>query len=471
MPVTMKNITHIFSVDDNQYALDYQNIFFCLLDDDTRVALECVLSDAIHESSSELVQTIKSLMKSGYFMSKYPDITVPNFEYDTLNISFAPVHDCNFACKYCYAKGGKGTQYYQMKYDENNIKKMLSCIYKGKYASYENYKFDFVSGGEPLLEFDILEYFLKTLRSYDSELDKKTTVLIVTNGALLTSEIIQKLDKYDVFLGISIDGPEDVHNRHRVYKNGSNTYKDVVNGISLLRSSKNISSKLKDAWAMSVITRSTGSLVDLMETCIGLGFKRMQMQLLREAYEHPLAFRKSDLSTLKNYYRELINHILSHAEQGDLCRIKMIANGNDSFGKFIGRLLLRTPVFYRCFAGKNKIAVTASGEIYPCDSFCGTSEYSMGFIDAQKENTDVTELFLNAHVNNRERCSKCWARNICGGDCFYDSYLVNGNIHDPNPIKCEMNRFFIENAVDLLIRLQKINHEYINHLAKVLHLQ
>ncbi|MCL2424707.1 MAG: SPASM domain-containing protein [Oscillospiraceae bacterium] len=468
----MNNITHIFNVDENRYALDFRNLFFCLLDDETEQALEVVMSDkSLDETTLDCAQIMDALIKSGYFISKYPDSLVPNYESDILNISFAPVQDCNFACKYCYAKGGEGTSHYKMAYDESKIDKMLTHIYKEKYAKYQSYKFDFVSGGEPLLDFPILEYFLAKIRDLDNQLNKKTTVLVVTNGTLFTEEIIRSLDKHDVFMGISVDGPEEVHNHHRVYKDGGDTYQDVVNGITLLHSMPEISSKLKDAWAMAVITRETGSLVDVMETCISLDFKRMQMQLIRETQEHHLAFTKADLPELKAQYKILFNHIINHAKDGDLSRLKMIANDNDSFGKFLGRLLLRTPVYFRCFAGKNKIAIAASGEIYPCDSFCGLSDYTMSHIDNPELNDlAVINMFENAHVQNRLQCSKCWARNICGGDCYYNSYIVNGNIHEPDPIKCSMNRFFIEHTVDLLIKLQEINPEYLSYLAKMLSL-
>ena len=463
--------TYIFEVDESRYALDFRNIFFCRLDENMENALESQLSDEQTSLSAPLTTDVLSaLTRSGYFLSQHSDSHVPRFSYDTMNFSFAPIHDCNFACKYCYADGGKSTVDYKLYFDEKKIDKLLDYIYADKYANYQNYKFDFVSGGEPLLDFPILEYFLKSLRNMDAIHNKASTVLIVTNGTLLTSQIIERLDNYDVFLGISIDGAEYVHNRNRVYISGDGTYNDVVKGISLLRES-NASSKLKDAWAMVVITPYTDNLVDVMETCINLGFKRMQMQLIRESREHPVSFKTSDIASLKESYTSLFSFILKHAKKGDFSRLKMIANDNDSFGKFFGRLLLRRPVYYRCFAGKNKVAITAGGEIYPCDSFCGNQDFVFGSIDSKEENPDIVDLFQQAHVQNRLRCSKCWARLICGGDCFYNSFLVNGNIMDPDPITCEMNRFFIEQAIHMLISLKVTDPGSITYLAKFFNLQ
>lgn len=464
----MYNITHFFEIEGNKYAFDFRNLIFSLMDNNTYCALkEMIEINVAQYIPSPDYYTLNALTKSGYFATDKPENTIQKPDYDTLNISFAPIHDCNFSCKYCYANGGEATTNYKSQFNEHQIDNLLDYVYIKKYSYYKNYKFDFVSGGEPLLNFSILEYFLKNMR-YISELHKKqTSVLIVTNGTLLTEQIISQLDKYDVFLGISIDGSEQIHDRHRVYKGGSGTYRDVVNGISLLRKSK-ASSKIKDAWAMTVVARDTGSLVDAMETCENLGFKRMQMQLLRAPRCHPLSIRNADIAELKGHYVNLFNHIISHVKRGDLSRLKMIANDNDSFGKFLRRLLLRNTVYYRCFAGKNKIAITAKGEVYPCDSFCGEKDFCMDKLDNKTPNNIVETMFQQAHFQNRLICSKCWARQICGGDCFYNSYMINGNIYDPDPVVCEMNRFFIEHAIALLLNIQIIDPNHITYLARFL---
>ena len=464
----MNNISHLFEVEGRKYILDYKRQIFCRLNGEEYEHFKTVFKNI--ESSQQIPDNFgifSELFKCGYFITKEKEETIPSINYETLNISFAPIHDCNFLCRYCYAEGGTGTSNYRLQFDEAKINLLLEHIYKEKYYYYNKYKFDFVSGGEPLLNVPLLEYFLSSMRKISKKEKKETTVLIVTNGSLITPEIIKILDKYDVFLGISIDGPEEIHNRHRVYKNGTGTYKDVTKGIATLRCS-DASSKIKDAWAMAVVARDTGSLVDVMETCVDLGFSRMQMQLLRAAPDAPLSIRLADTPMLKKKYIELIEHILSFIEKGDLSRVKMIANDNDSFGKYIRRLLLRYPVYYRCFAGKNKISITAQGQVYPCDSFCGESDFCLGSIYHKSENKEVLKRFKEAHCQNRPNCSTCWGRYICGGDCYYNSYIVNADILKPDPVVCEMNLFFIEQTIDMLTRIQKINPEYIQYLARLL---
>ena len=95
----------------------------------------------------------------------------------------------------------------------------------------------------------------------------------------------------------------------------------------------------------------------------------------------------------------------------------------------------------------------------------------MGNMGDSNEETIVTDMFQKADVKNRIPCSKCWAKYVCGGDCFYNSFLVNGNIYDPDPVTCSMNQFFIEHAMDLLIKLYMIDVKHIDYLAKILRLR
>lgn len=462
----MYNITHIFDVDGNKYALDFQNIVFCHLDDDTHFEMEKILSTLDYDRNS--MSGIALYIQNGFFITDIKYEERDNFYYDnTLYISFAPIHDCNLSCKYCYASGGKATPNYKSQFNEEKIDQLLDYIYVKKYSQYFQYKFDFVSGGEPFLNQELLELVLQKIRIKSEQHKKKTTIFIVTNGTLLNTNNIKMIDQYDVFLGISIDGPEKIHNLNRVYKNGTGSYQNVVSGISTLKR-LDVSNKLKDAWAMVVVTKSSGSLVNIMESCIALGFRRMQMQIQRMSPKSSFHFQLSDLEQLKQNYKELFSHLIAWAKQGDLTRIKMIANDNDSFGKYLARLLLRKPVYYRCFAGKNKISVAADGKIYPCDSFCGETNFCMGSIYGSDQASSIREKFVQASVENRGRCSTCWARYLCGGDCYHNSFLFSNNIFDPDPFVCEINKFFIESAIDLLIRLKYINENYISYLTRFL---
>ena len=136
----------MFEFEHEKYVLDYRNLFFCELDASTHETLTNMLNNPEYNSESREFSILEALAQSGFFMSQTPDAPVPNHRYDTLNISFAPIHSCNFACTYCYADGRKDAEGILNFFDEETIDKMLNHIYVDKYPGYRSYKFDFVSG-------------------------------------------------------------------------------------------------------------------------------------------------------------------------------------------------------------------------------------------------------------------------------------------------------------------------------------
>jgi uncharacterized protein len=59
---------------------------------------------------------------------------------------------------------------------------------------------------------------------------------IQTNGMLLTPEWCDFLKRWDVGLGVSIDGPQRLHDSYRVTRSGRGTFRRTLDGIRLLRS-------------------------------------------------------------------------------------------------------------------------------------------------------------------------------------------------------------------------------------------
>ena len=459
---------HFFHSNEDSYILDCKKLIFCQTDSETNKYLKSIICGKTEPIDNSW---LSAMMDAGYFCKFDPDKEKHHMEYfvyeDTMNISFAPIHFCNFNCKYCYAEGGKATKYYNKKFTKGDIDALINYIYYDKYYYYNKYKFDFVSGGEPLLALDILEYFFDKINNIDKKLHKQTTFFVGTNGSVLTDEILKILNKYNVFLGVSLDGPEKIHNKQRVYPNGEGTYIDVVRGINTLRNA-NISEQLKNAWAMCVVTNQIDDLISVMENSLSLGFKRLQMQIARLPLYHPLSFNDLNIDQLFTMYKKLIDHIYYFIKNDDLSRLKMIANNNDSFGKYLKRLLLRDPVYARCFAGKNKISITADGDVFPCDSFCGTNEFMLENIYNSDINNVNWETFQKVDFTKSYKCKYCWARYICGGDCYFHSYEVNGDIYNPDTIFCKISKFFIEEAIILIEKIFRHNPKHIDYLIKFL---
>jgi uncharacterized protein len=90
-------------------------------------------------------------------------------------------------------------------------------------------------GGEPTLMG--VDHFRRAIELVEQYRRPGQTVehTIQTNGTLLTDEWCELLAEHHFLVGISIDGPPELHDRYRVDKKGRPTYDRVVRGLDLLK--------------------------------------------------------------------------------------------------------------------------------------------------------------------------------------------------------------------------------------------
>ena len=104
----------------------------------------------------------------------------------------------------------------------------------GELASTQRRRFAVVlHGGEPLmLGHAKLDFLITALRK---ALSADYPISIQTNGMLITEAILDVCAKHHTSLGVSIDGPRHVHNRHRIDHKGEGTYEKVLEALERLR--------------------------------------------------------------------------------------------------------------------------------------------------------------------------------------------------------------------------------------------
>ena len=141
---------------------------------------------------------------------------------------------CNLSCNYCYYQGNKSlypdadhipmTEYILEKYIIQHIKASTETIINFSWH-----------GGEPLLAG--IEFYRKVLRlqSFHKPVGKLVLNGIQTNGTLIDEEWCRFLSENNFIIGISIDGPPELHNILRTAKDFSPTCQMVINGFQLLK--------------------------------------------------------------------------------------------------------------------------------------------------------------------------------------------------------------------------------------------
>ena len=100
-----------------------------------------------------------------------------------------------------------------------------------------------------------------------------------------------------------------------------------------------------------------------------------------------------------------------------------------------------------CGSGTEYLAVTPSGELYPCHQFVGLREFKMGTVEEGVTNTVQRDIFSKCNVYAKEDCKNCWAKFYCSGGCAANDYEQNGDILKPYEIGCAMQKKRIECAI------------------------
>ena len=116
----------------------------------------------------------------------------------------------------------------------------MNYFFYQAYPNANQYRIDFVSGGEPLLGIETIKKTIDYSKKFSKENNKKVNIWICTNGSLLNEEICMYLSDNNVAIGVSIDGSQEKHDNKRKDIFGKGTYERITNNIQKLIKNNNI---------------------------------------------------------------------------------------------------------------------------------------------------------------------------------------------------------------------------------------
>lgn len=155
-------------------------------------------------------------------------------EFREFQIFVKPVGPvCNLNCSYCYYLEKKTLYPDNDKYlmDDDILQKYIIQHIQASTENVINFSWH---GGEPLLAG--IDFYRKVLNIQRRHKPVGSVIIngIQTNGTLLDEEWCRFLSAEKFIIGMSIDGPGEMHNNHRRTKTGGTTLKMVLNGYELL---------------------------------------------------------------------------------------------------------------------------------------------------------------------------------------------------------------------------------------------
>lgn len=144
------------------------------------------------------------------------------------SVDVVTTYACNLACIYCYE--GKG-ELENKSMDEKTVKCAIKFIQK--LANHDNSTALRVAlfGGEPLLNMPINLILAKESQEWCEENNRDFFMNAVTNGTLFTEKNVEDLAQYNCSFLVVIDGPQEIHDQRRIYKNGKGTFNNIIDGL------------------------------------------------------------------------------------------------------------------------------------------------------------------------------------------------------------------------------------------------
>jgi radical SAM protein with 4Fe4S-binding SPASM domain len=272
-----------------------------------------------------------------------------------------------------------------------------------------------LTGGEPLLRKNILFETIKHARDY-MQIER---IVVDTNGVLLTEKDAQLFAKYDVDVGVSLDGATPATHD---FIRGKGTYDKTIRSIKML-----VNEGVKVTTGTTLMKPNFEEVENILRLDKELGVHSANFTLLKvygRAKENEKQIAPSvdeNLSAVKKILetsKEI--QIKTSIEEMEL-GLKKLERAKDL-----------------CGAGTKVLSISANGDVYPCDALY-FDNLKAGNIRRQKLNeiwkhSPTLKIFKDLSVTRIEKCKDCEIKFICGGGCLADRYALYESFEKCTPM-------------------------------------
>lgn len=347
------------------------------------------LIDSQHLSTSDIE----------FFLNKTVNNTLLCTQRDNVNITLRQLdiwlhvtNNCNLNCHYCFVNKSVHTKdVLSVETSDLLIEKIKAVIleYQTEYISFR------FSGGEPLLNFNVIEDFVHKSKLMFNGIGVKTSYTILTNLVLLKEEHVRFIGQEHINVNVSLDGVGEVHDISRNDTKGFKSFSIIERNITRL-----IQNDIKPR-IMSVLNNANCiGLVDLIKYVISRNLSCRIGFIHGETIDYDII--------LEIFKRDIFPFLINAARKGyDVTQ-------NILWGDYF----IPYKTNYNCMAGMQSFLLHTNGDIYYCPQEIGNSAYCNLY------KTDSISSFLNnrefQNANKLIECDNCLYRFICSGGCPLD---------------------------------------------------
>lgn len=419
-------------------------------------SLICEEADLDKNEIDESVDEIYQLIKSGVLFS------VDSYRNLSFDLSKKPAyvkalclnvaHTCNLDCDYCFASQGK--YHGKRSIMTWEVAKAAIDFLIENSAFHKNLDIDFF-GGEPLLNWDVVKKTVAYADSIQDKYKKHFRYTFTTNGMLLNDEVGKYLNEHMDNVVLSLDGRKEVNDRFRHTVDGKGSYERIVpkfQDFVMTRGNK-------EYYLRGTYTGHNPDFYNDVVHMANLGFSRLSMEPVIGDPTEEYMLGDKDLEMLEKQYDLLTEEMI---RRDNLYNEVKANDGSIEDMPFEDRPFIfyhfmmnleGGPCIYKrisgCGSGSEYMAVTPSGELFPCHQFVGENQYSIGNVFDGINNQEIINDFKQCNCYSREECGKCWAKLYCSGGCAANAIHATGNLKGTVPFSCDLFRKRMECALTI----------------------
>ncbi len=384
---------------------------------------------------------------------------------------------CNLRCKYCSYSG----HYYFKRTHENHsmsldtARKAVDFLYN-RTAESPVVRIDFY-GGEALLEFKKIIKIVDYAEELFKGQDKIRSYEFTTNGTLLNervidwlAELLSRNEKISSRVAVTFNGPPDVHNRYRVYRNGRGSHRRIMDNIVRFKEKyPDIFEKVIVFQSDYVLEEEISDIRDFFDSHPALRGKQVSANLI-------------EINDCDEYIKKLLNPPeTSRMKEKTIKELKEVylkeieKKGKTFLKFFLGEPLLK--IHYRntgslkentVFAGTcrpflTRFFVKTDGSLHICERMCHTGGFGNIY-----EGFNINKIldFLSLYKNKLEgHCLSCFAVRFCSF-CHEKAVSTGGYDEIKHMRTCNDIKYGLIESLRAYCEMREIDPHIFEHIDK-----
>lgn len=383
------------------------------IDSGRKEIIETKSIESLSKHDIEMYKNTGVLIEDGFDEHRYYSYIYnrDKFNSKVLSLTILLTNACNLRCVYCFQGAGEKDSSSLNNTTRENIFKFIKNQVEQRDTNIVSIV---LFGGEPLLNFKSNIEWLDNIKKYCEDNGKVLVTSMVTNGTLVTDEVLDQLSKYNCgYIQITLDGVKEIHDERRIGKNGKGSFDEVIKGIKTIQKREDFKNP---TIRVNIDKTNISKTEELLKYLAGENLTDcgIDFGIVKGGTEACAAYS---------------GHCFMDDEVGEVLESMWYKSLEYGFSMSIQP---SSKSIFCGLYGDSSFTIAPNGDVYKCWEHVGEEKHLMGKIDENGNISNVTFAYYDWMSRNpleTKDCRECSYLPACGGGCGSVSYERYGSYH------------------------------------------